>query len=843
MRLVEMRSGAAAVALGLLLLAGCGKQPAPQPEPEPENPPGYVDAMTASAECQDGSLYVLLGWEPAAGADTYILERNYEALAGIDDAETVSYSDFDVEPGMSYTYVLTAVNANGGSRGEPVTISTPYDACLPTRDSMAASDGNSAMIAADGTLWTWGSNLFGQIGNGVEGAEEGPQQAIALEDLLAVEAGDSFIVTLDTSGQVQAMGDNSCGQLGVSADLLDSRAVGLPVAGLPPIVSIAAGYTHVLAAGVDGSVWSWGCNDLGQLGNGSSDYVSHEPARIPGLESVVAVYAGAASSFAVHEDGSVSAWGSNISGLLGVGDDVDHYEPTDAPGMPEVAKISTSDEYTLVLATDGSVWGIGFSDYLAVEAGDYADRLVPELIDDLTGVIDVSAARRYALAVLEDGSVYGWGDNSGRMITPEGSGFRNYPQAIVGLDDVVRVEASGSHALAMRADGSIMSWGANGSFQLGEVNVTYSEEFLPVDLPADVEQVAAGGHVLALLDDGSVWTWGYGNFGQLGGDTLASDGTPRLVSFPAGTDVVKVGVGGNASMALDSDGNLWSWGYGYYGTLGNGTNVLVLGGPRIVDTVAATFVDFALGDDLALAIDDAGGVWTWGRNNLGQLGLGDTADRWVPVKVPTLAAVHGVAAGANHLLFSLDSGQVWASGSDGLGQLGTDATASGSNTPLQSTVPAPAVTAVAAGQSFSLALHDGGTVSAWGSNGNGQLGHGDYSQANLPQAVPDLDGIVQLTVDQFSVMARDADGNVYAWGQNAYGQLGLGNNYEFTEPQQVSIPGDADYIELGVGAGFVVSDGQLYAVGTNRYGQLGQGRVFLRPEPETVEGIPVGRLE
>ena len=84
MRLVEMRSGAVAVALSLLLLAGCGKQPVPQPEPEPENPPGYVDAMTASVECQDGSLFVLLGWEPATGADTYILERNYEALAGID---------------------------------------------------------------------------------------------------------------------------------------------------------------------------------------------------------------------------------------------------------------------------------------------------------------------------------------------------------------------------------------------------------------------------------------------------------------------------------------------------------------------------------------------------------------------------------------------------------------------------------------------------------------------------------------------------------------------------------------------------------------------------------------
>jgi len=309
-----------------------------------------------------------------------------------------------------------------------------------------------------------------------------------------------------------------------------------------------------------------------------------------------------------------------------------------------------------------------------------------------------------------------------------------------------------------------------------------------------VVATAAGyGHSLALCADGTVAAWGYNSFGQLGNGSNADSSVPvrvNMVGALAGKTVISVAAGYGHSLALCADGTIATWGYNYYGLLGNGSNsdsnvpVLVnregvLAGKTVIAVAAGNF------HNLALCAD--GTVAAWGYNSSGQLGNGNTTSSSIPVAVRQT----GVLAGKT-------------------------------------------VSAIAGGDSFSLALCTDGTAAAWGYNSSGQLGNNSTTSSNLPVAV-DMAGvlagktIIGLAAGASHSLVLCADGTVAAWGYNYYGQLGNKSTTNRSAPVLADRTGVlAGKLVSSIAAGgqyshAVCADGSMASWGYNNNGQLGNG--------------------
>jgi alpha-tubulin suppressor-like RCC1 family protein len=315
------------------------------------------------------------------------------------------------------------------------------------------------------------------------------------------------------------------------------------------------------------------------------------------------------------------------------------------------------------------------------------------------------------------------------------------------------------------------------------------------------QQIIAAGesHSMALKKDGTVWAWGDNGYGQLGISTSSGvKRTPVKVHGPGNdtvnylTGITDVDVGDLHSLALKNDGTVWAWGDNQSGQLGgdlpHSAPVQVKGLAEVIDVEA--------GEDHNLAVKKDGTVWAWGNNMDGQLGDGNyfTESR-TPVLVSggTFTGVVDVAAGAHHSLAVKDDGTVWAWGGNAHGQLG-DNTVKDHHTPVQVTTSSglkSRVVDVAAGQYFSLALTEDGSVWAWGGNSYGQLGDDTVKDRHLPVQVYTGSGLYNggFVTDVDAGLHHSlalTNGTVWAWGGNFYGQLGDGTNHDRHAPVQVS---------------------------------------------------------
>lgn len=471
----KLRTGLLSLA-ALLLVAGCGKQaPVPEPEPDPEpepapeivvGSPGPVGDMVAMTVCEAGSPTIELSWPEVDKAESYLLERNYAVIAEFTEPTTVSYVDADVEAGNDYTYRLTAVNEYGEAGSAPVEVGLAYSMCSTlVGDRLVAGDYISYLIDDDGSLWAWGDNSFGQVGTGIMSTAEPPVKALFLDEVVSVAAEWSHTLVLDSDGTVWGLGFNEFGQLGPDLST-ESYPIAVPVAEVPMAKAVAVGERISLALAEDGTVFAWGRGEYGELGLGDSITTGGVPTQIDGLEDVVAIHVASFSSFAVHEDGTVSAWGYNHRGQLGLGDEADRSVPETIPGLTGITQVAGNETFTLMLDGEGSVWAMGNGDLMA--NGTLDDESSPRRIEGLTGIVDIAAGRFYALAVRDDGQVFGWGQNYGRELGGLEDTMVPEPTALAGLDDVVQVAAGNRHGLALSRDGGIRSWGDNLVLQLGD---------------------------------------------------------------------------------------------------------------------------------------------------------------------------------------------------------------------------------------------------------------------------------------------------------------------------------------------------------------------------------------
>jgi alpha-tubulin suppressor-like RCC1 family protein len=462
----------------------------------------------------------------------------------------------------------------------------------------------------------------------------------------------------------------------------------------------------------DGTVWAWGNNWFGQLGNGSTAYTA-SPGPVVGLTGVTSIACFANQSIALLKDGTVRAWGANESGQVGDGTTTDRWQPTPVAGLTQITAISG----TTALRQDGSVWEWGYVGWSGQK---------PHLV----AVRSIGIADAIALGV-SSGGVFG---ARVEAIRSDLQGWWEWtpgttPTLQPDLGRISAVASAPYHTLVLRSDGTVLASGLNNSGQLGNgINPSggwdWQADFLPVVGAVSMRQIAAGlSHSLALDASGNVWAWGDDEHGQLGRGVTLSRTVPTEV--PGLRNIVQVSAGREgSSFAVDADGHLWVWGLNAHGRLGDGSGAsrsrpFELPGFDNVRSVARgmTWSSVALKHD--------GTVWTWGNNFSGQLGSGTTeAYTTRPAIVPGLASVTDVAASGAHMLALKSDESVWSWGSNDNGQLGLGNTAA---SPAPVLVPTlSGVRSVVAGDGRSFALMADGTVMGWGSGRWGALGDGTW---------------------------------------------------------------------------------------------------------------------
>lgn len=355
----------------------------------------------------------------------------------------------------------------------------------------------------------------------------------------------------------------------------------------------------------------------------------------------------------------------------------------------------------------------------------------------------------------------------------------------------------GDFSIFINSSGKVFCWGANTDGQLGNGTTTNSK--IPIGIVPTgqignkIIKEAAGGekHSLCLSTDGYIFSWGNNEDGQLGNGSNINSNLPQNVitnGVLSYKKIIQVAAGKLHSLAIDSAGSVFSWGYNGFGQLGNGNNLssnlpVYVFSNGALKNEKIIYIDG--GNAHSIALSESGKIFTWGWNAFGQLGNGTNLNSSVPVMVDTNGVLKGkkvikVVSGAYHNLALTSDGLLISWGRNFNGQLGNGDNHD-KNTPvfvdLNGSLKNKKIVEISASGNFSAVLTSDGKVYTWGSNNYGQLGINNFIDNYAPIAV-DTNGylaakmVTQIATGYYHSLAIDSDGVIYSWGDNTYGQLG-----------------------------------------------------------------------
>jgi alpha-tubulin suppressor-like RCC1 family protein len=326
--------------------------------------------------------------------------------------------------------------------------------------------------------------------------------------------------------------------------------------------------------------------------------IAESPVSIAGIPSnVTDVQAANWGGLAVDSTGNVWQWQSATSPTA-----------TEVSGPEDVVSIGEGNgapnEWGAAVTASGALWTWGNDGKGQLCNGSHKNTYhAPAAVEGLSDVTAVSGGQEH-LTILAGGKVYSCGTNDDGQLGTGNTTNSDVPTQIAGLSDVTAISAGNLYSLALTSAGDVWSWGINNLGQLGNGSAAaYSDVPVEVALTSPATQVFAGGGTqsdgqsLALLQNGQVWAWGSDSYGQLGNGTTSKKGffTPVQSTALSGKTWTAVATGGSTSYAIDSVGNLWAWGNGKSGAIGNGTKsgdvlapVMVISGVAQVSSVANT---------------------------------------------------------------------------------------------------------------------------------------------------------------------------------------------------------------------------------------------------------------
>jgi alpha-tubulin suppressor-like RCC1 family protein len=354
--------------------------------------------------------------------------------------------------------------------------------------------------------------------------------------------------------------------------------------GPPCIVGLAVGYHHACALKGDGTLWCWGANTSGQLGDGTG-VTRPSPVQITALgTSVVEVTAEGLHTCARKSDGTLWCWGYNTHGQVGDGTG-DGTTPNPKPAPVQVTALGTSvvaveaaGLHTCARKGDGTLWCWGYNGFGQVGDGTLATpKPLPVQVTALgTSAVEMAGGYGHTCARKGDGTLWCWGDNSAGEVGNGTTTTRELsPVQVTALGTtVVQVTAGDATVCARKRDGTLWCWGYNEDGRVGD-GTTATPKPSPVQVASlgtsVVDAAASATHSCAVKGDGTLWCWGANTYGQVGDGTLATPRPSPVQVTSLGTDVAEVGAGSRHTCARKRDGRtIWCWGETSLGQVGDG---------------------------------------------------------------------------------------------------------------------------------------------------------------------------------------------------------------------------------------------------------------------------------
>jgi alpha-tubulin suppressor-like RCC1 family protein len=763
---------------------------------------------------------------------------------------------------------------------------------METLVKVAAGGAHSLVISAAGRVYSWGTNSLGQLGDATTNDAASPVAVFSTgisvlsgKNITAIAAGRYFSVALDSTGNVFTWGADSNGQLGIgTTTAFMSSPIAVDTTGVLNgkfIKDVAAGAVHTVVLSNDGQVFTFGCNDNGQLGATSVVGNSKVPVALDiELAFITAISAGAAHTVALAQSGALFAWGSNLNGQLGDGTVTTRQKPVlvltvdkqivsiaYGCGASHTAIIANtcqcSPQYTGDACNIPICYGIPATSQTACSNGN-GTCISPDVCHCNNGYCTFITG--YNINILDGSQCEAWHCGISIMNSTtvcSGNGACVAPDSCLCNPGYVdsTCQSWSCSGVAMNSTAVCSANGACTGVNNCTCNYSYYGSYCQnfdctIFFPNTSSQASSALIPLA---------FGYNTRGQCGDGSTDNRNSSVYVNIQGvlkNANITAFSLGATHTVALANtpqlSGQVFTWGGNDYGQLGDGTNQEYLT-PIAVQTSGVlkskVIVAISAGSSHTIAISSDGLVFSWGGNDQGQLGDGTTTFRLTPVAVDNTDVlghqnIISGSAGAYHTVVCSDSGAVFDWGGNSNYQLGN-----GENTDRVSPIAVnmsgvlngKMIKAVAASYTRTVVLSQDGLIFAWGVNILGDLGDGSMTLRSTPVAIT-VTGktFIQIAVGMVHTIALATDGTIYTWGQNAWGQLGHIPSSGITELSPHAVLGSAgtgvmgNKLIISIAAGqyhstALSADGSWFSWGSNQEGQLGDGTFTLENYPVLVQ--------
>jgi alpha-tubulin suppressor-like RCC1 family protein len=714
-----------------------------------------------------------------------------QIVSGLYNNGTTVYP-YSVGMGDLYVYTWGSNNTGQLGTGNTTPFYTPHqNASLPHYPQfISAGNGNWFAILVDGSLWGCGYNKTSELGTGNTTNYSTPTQIGTASSWTFVSGGKGSTFAI-TNGYLYAWGSNTYGQIG-------NNTVGT-VYNTPTNTNTGNSWSSVAmgngsAAGIktDGTLWTWGLNSYGQLGQNTVASRS-SPVMIGTVSDTWSSVAwGVNTLYGVKTNGTLWACGYNLNGSFGTGGSGAAYysSPIQIGSLTNWKSVSScawaTNSAAAGLQNSGAIFAWGYNGAGFANTGTWYST--PVQVGTIRNWSAVSTNTQTTLAFPGSSCFDGYAQDLGSRYVTKSYLLDVYPNIMPG-----------------RTTPGLWACGYDNYGQLGNNSTNNYSSPIQIGNLTNWLQVSGGyGHTMAVKTDGTLWGTGYNPYGQLGTNSNINYSSP--IQIGALTTWKQIATHNYHTLGIQTNGSLWAWGYNATGGLGTGTNAF-LSSPVQVGNLT-NWKQVACGDYHSAAINTTGYLYTWGRNAFGQIGNGTTTYYSSPIQIGSLSNWKQVACGDAHTIGVKTDGTLWAWGYNFYGQLGVGSTSNfssplqiGSDTNWKS---------VSCGFDHSVAIRTDGSIWSWGYNSSGQLGNGTATNYSSPIQIGTLTNWKQISAGYQFTLAIKTDGTLWGHGYNLYGELGITTGVvSYSSPVQIGTRNTWKSVSAGWYHMAAISDGYI----------------------------------